>query len=172
MNAASAKTGAISFPAALIGGSLNLHIHFHTLAVDGVFEKHSEGVRFIDAKAPEKADVTDVAQRVHRSSLRRLRKHRYIDEHAAEERGKEPPATAPIDAFALLALGGGALLGKPSRQKNRPAIIPIARESAFRRGAGRTPRYLLVICRLRGGVSLGPGSLRGFNEEGKFLRHS
>ncbi len=41
---ADAETGAISFPQRL-GGSLNLHVHFHTLATDGVFEKVGDGVR-------------------------------------------------------------------------------------------------------------------------------
>ena len=55
-NIAVARTGAISFPQRF-GGSLNLHVHFHTLAVDGVFEKHGGGVRFHEAKPPEKAEV-------------------------------------------------------------------------------------------------------------------
>jgi hypothetical protein len=61
-NVVGGETGAVSFPQCF-GGSLNLHIHFHTLAVDGVFEKHGAGVRLHEAPAPEKANVADVAQR-------------------------------------------------------------------------------------------------------------
>jgi Putative transposase len=39
---AGAETGAISFPHRF-GGSLNLHVHYHTLAVDAVFEKDGDG---------------------------------------------------------------------------------------------------------------------------------
>jgi hypothetical protein len=111
-NVAGAETGAVSFPQRF-GGSLNLHIHFHTLAVDGVFEKHGDGVRLHEAKPPEKADVADVVQRVHDRALRWLRKHKYLDARPAEERSNEPSATTPIDAFAHIALGGGTFLGKP-----------------------------------------------------------
>src|SRR4029078_13363914 len=77
-NIEDAEMGAVSFPQPF-GGSLILHIHFHTLAVDGVFEKHGDGVRLHDAKPPEKADVAGVVQRVHERALRWLRKHGYLD---------------------------------------------------------------------------------------------
>jgi hypothetical protein len=90
-----------------------LHIHFHTLAVDGVFEKHGDGVRLHEAKPPEKADVASVVRRVYERALRWLGKHKHLDDRPAEERSNEPPATTPIDAFASIALGGGTFLGKP-----------------------------------------------------------
>ena len=97
----------------MIGGSLDLHIHFHTLAVDGVFEKPGDGARFHEAKPPEKADVVSVVRRVHEDALRWLGKHKHLDDRPAEERRNEPPATTPLDAFASIALGSGTFLGKP-----------------------------------------------------------
>ncbi|WP_437979305.1 transposase [Sorangium sp. So ce295] len=35
---AGARTGSVGFPQRF-GSSLNVHVHFHTLAIDGVFEK-------------------------------------------------------------------------------------------------------------------------------------
>ena len=90
-----------------------MHIHFHSLAVDGVFEKRGEGVRLHEATPPQKADVADVVRRVHDRALRWLRKRGYLDDLPAEERSNEPPATTPIDAFARFALAGGTFLGKP-----------------------------------------------------------
>ena len=81
--------------------------------MDAVFDKHGDGVRLHEAPAPEKADVEDVAQRVHDRALRWLRTHHDLDERPAEERSNEPPAQTPLDAFALLALTGGTFLGKP-----------------------------------------------------------
>jgi hypothetical protein len=58
------------------------------------------------AAEPEKADVADVAERVHERALRWLRKHKYLDARAAEDRSNEPSAPTPIEGFASLALGG------------------------------------------------------------------
>ena len=109
---AGAETGAISFPQRF-GGSLNLHVHFHTLAIDGVFEKSDDSVRVHEAPPPEKADVEDVAKRVRDRALRWLRRHRYLDERAAEERSNEPAAAAPMDDFSRIALAGGDFLSRP-----------------------------------------------------------
>jgi hypothetical protein len=40
------------------GGALNLNVHFHTLALDGVFVREPDGsLRFVAAKAPTNAEV-------------------------------------------------------------------------------------------------------------------
>jgi hypothetical protein len=109
---AGAETGGVSFPQRF-GGSLNLHVHFHLLAVDGVFEEHGEGVRLHEAPPPAQTDVADVVQRVHDRALVWLRRHRYLDERPAEDRGNEPAAETPVDALARLALAGGTFLGRP-----------------------------------------------------------
>jgi hypothetical protein len=97
------------------GGSLNLHPHLHTLAVDGVFEKtDGGGVRFHEAPAPSKDDVSEVAKRVRERAVRWLRRHGYVDERAAEERSNETPEpSAALDACTQLALAGGAFLARP-----------------------------------------------------------
>jgi len=118
-NVAGAETGAVSFPQRF-GGSLNLHVHFHLLSVDAVFDKHGDGVRLHEAPPPSKADVGDVVQRVHDRAIVWLRRHRYLDERRAEERGNETPASTPIDALARIALAGGTFLGQPFAPKDRP----------------------------------------------------
>lgn len=109
---AGAETGAVSFPQRF-GGSLNLHVHFHLLAVDAVFDRHGDGVRVHEAPPPAKADVADVAQRVHDRAIAWLRRHRYFDERPAEDRSNEPAPDTPIDALARLALAGGTFVGRP-----------------------------------------------------------
>jgi len=109
---AGAETGSVSFPQRF-GGSLNLHVHFHLLAVDGVFEEHGEGVRLHETPPPAKDDVATVVQRVHDRALVWLRRHRYLDERRAEDRSNVPAPDTPIDALACLALAGGAFLGRP-----------------------------------------------------------
>ena len=66
-----------------------------------------------EAPPPAKTDVALVAQRVHDRSLVWLRRHRYLDERPAEDRGNEPAADTPVDALARLALAGGTFLVRP-----------------------------------------------------------
>ena len=53
-----------------------------------------------------------------------LRRHRYLDERRAEDRGNEPPAETPVDALARLALAGGTFLGRPFVPKDRAGESP------------------------------------------------
>jgi Putative transposase len=92
---------------------LNLHVHFHTIAVDGVFEKTDHGVRFHEAPPSSKDDVAEVAKRVRDRSVRWLRRHGYLDERAAEERGNEAAEPSALDGCMQLALAGGAFLARP-----------------------------------------------------------
>ena len=109
---AGAATGSISFPQRF-GGSLNLHVHFHLLAAFAVFERHGDGVRIHEAPPPAKADVDDVARRVHDRALAWLRRHRYLEERPAEDRSNEPATETLIDALARLALAGGTFVCRP-----------------------------------------------------------
>jgi hypothetical protein len=126
---AGAETGAVSFPQRF-GGSLNLHVHFHLLAVDAVFEKHGESVRVHEAPPPAKTDVVDVARRVHDRALVWLRKRRYLDERPAEDRGNEPPVLTPVEGLARLALAGGTFFGRPSRPRTLRTRTSSARSHA------------------------------------------
>jgi Putative transposase len=57
-----AQTGSVGCPQ-IFGGSLNLHVHFHTIAADGVFEKtDAGGVRFHEAPPSSKDDVAPARQ--------------------------------------------------------------------------------------------------------------
>jgi hypothetical protein len=106
------ETGAVSFPQRF-GGSMNLHVHFHTLAVDGVFEKQGGSVAMRDAPPPEKSDLDTLVHRVHDRALVWLRRHGYLDSRSVEERGNDTPDQTPLDAFAALALAGGAFTARP-----------------------------------------------------------
>ena len=96
-----------------------MHVHFHLLSADAVFDKHGERVRMHEAPPPAQSDVADVARRVHDRALVWLRRHRYLDERPAEDRGNEPPADTPVDALARIALSGGTFLGRPFTPRER-----------------------------------------------------
>ena len=128
---AGAQTGSIGCPQRF-GSSLNLHVHFHTLAVDGVFDKTGDGgVRVHEAPPPCRDDVDEVARRVRDRALLWLRRHGYLDERAAEDRGHEPVAPSALDACTQLALAGGAFLARPFAPKDNPDADLERRERRF-----------------------------------------
>jgi hypothetical protein len=95
-------------------GSLNLYPHLHTVAVDGVFEKtDTGGTRFHEAPPSSKDDVAEVAKRVRDRAVKWRRRHRHLDERAAEERSNEAAEPSAIDGCTQLALAGGAFLARP-----------------------------------------------------------
>ena len=89
-------------------GSLNLHVHFHLLALDGVFARDARGgLVFHPAEAPTAADVEAIVARTARRSIAWLRKRGYIDDSPLEARSNEEPAQTALDACAAIAMGRG-----------------------------------------------------------------
>jgi hypothetical protein len=87
------------------GGSLNLHVHFHTLVLDGVFVADADGgLRFHPAPAPAHEDVRRVVARVRRR-LARLG----IREVTEAEGDADPLAD---ESEALAGLSRAAILGR------------------------------------------------------------
>ncbi len=87
------------------GGALNLHVHFHTLVLDGVFVAAADGtLRFHPAAAPTDADVAWVVARVRR----RLARLGIVDGPDAEAE------TDPLadESAALAGLTQAAVLGR------------------------------------------------------------
>ena len=127
---AGARTGSVGFPQRF-GSRMNGHVHFHTLAIDGVFDKTAFGVRFHDAPPPSKHDVGEGARRVRDRALLWLRRRGYLDERVAEERGDETVEPSALDACTPLALAGGAFLARPFEPKDNPDAALERRERRF-----------------------------------------
>ena len=89
-------------------GSLNLHVHFHLLALDGVFARDARGgLVFHPAGAPTATDLEAIVARTARRSIAWLRKRGYIDDSPLEARSNEEPAQTALDACAAIAMGRG-----------------------------------------------------------------
>ena len=144
---AGTATGSIGFPQRF-GSSLNLHVHLHTLAIDGVFDKTDDGgVCVHETPPPSKDDVEEVARRVRDRALRWLRRHSYLDERAAEERGnerREPDALQGACSSRSLALPS---LRDPRRPKEIPTPTWSAGSGASRHRA--TASTCIVPCASR-----------------------
>jgi hypothetical protein len=121
---ASGETGMVT-SVQRFGGSLNLHVHFHTLVLDGVFVSDADGaLRFHPAPTPTDDDVRRVVRRVRRR-LARLG----IGEAAGTD-GLADPLAEESEALAgpsrAAVLGRAALGGRAGRGPLRIGADPDA----------------------------------------------
>lgn len=107
------ECGAINFVQRF--GSLNLHVHFHIMVINGVFTRNGEaGVLFHPESPPAREDLDSITQRVRDRSLAWLRRHGYLDERPFEERSNDPPVLTALDACAAIAMGRGQVATLPN----------------------------------------------------------
>jgi len=100
-----AETGAISV-VQRFGGSLNLHCHIHSVAVDGVYcrDEHVQA-RFQLVRAPTKADIENVARETSRRVVKMLRRRGLVRDDDEDDPGAEPDEA--IDGCRRASLGRG-----------------------------------------------------------------
>ena len=127
-----AETGTILF-VQRFGGSLNLHVHFHMLAVEGVFEKRPEqtdGTRFFEVEGPNRAAVLSVVTRIRDRAVRFLKRRGLLESRVFEDRSTEPEEPSALEATTQIALAKGEYI-------TRPFAAPMQEESLQR----REPRF-------------------------------
>jgi hypothetical protein len=94
-------------------GSLNLHVHYHLAALDGVFAREADGqLVFHPAPPPTAADLDAIVARTTRRAVAWLRRHGYVDDSPLEARSNEAPAQTALDACAAIAMGRGTVTTK------------------------------------------------------------
>ena len=78
--------GAVTF-VQRFGSSLNLHVHLHTCALDGVYVEEEEAPRFVPAAPPTRAELFVLTERVALRVMTWLRKrgHAKEDDHASND---------------------------------------------------------------------------------------
>jgi hypothetical protein len=81
--------GAVTF-VQRFGSSLNLHVHLHTCALDGVYveDEDADAPRFVPAAAPRRAELTLLTERVALRVMTWLRRRGYTkdeDDHASND---------------------------------------------------------------------------------------
>ncbi len=122
-----ARCGSINF-VQRFGGSLNLHVHFHLLLLDGVFGRDEQGrLVFHPAEAPTAADLDAIIARTASRSVAWLRKHGHLDDSPLEARSNEPPVQTALDACAAIAMGRGNVTTTSRPQCPSPRLLPWAR---------------------------------------------
>jgi hypothetical protein len=106
------------------GGAVNTHLHFHTIVLDGLFVRESDGtLRFHPAAPPTDEDVHRVVVRVRRR-LERLGLTAATSDEDADPLAEESPALAGLSRAAIL--GRTALGPRAGRGPERIGADPDA----------------------------------------------
>ncbi len=94
-----APTGAI-YHVQRFGSSINLHIHFHSMLLDGVFTRDEAGRPvFHPAPPPQRRELEEVLRRLHRRAVAWLRRRGLMDAAVAGRvRGEQASLDACISA--------------------------------------------------------------------------
>lgn len=96
------ECGAVTF-VQRFGSSLNLHVHFHVMVMDGVFAHDAGGqIAFHAAPAPQRGELLAVARRVHDRAVR------WLDRRGLLGSTLEAPSK-PLHACAQLAMQLGPM---------------------------------------------------------------
>jgi len=95
-------------------GSLNLHVHFHLLVLDGVFARDAQGrAAFYSAAAPTVAELDAAVARTSRRAIAWLRKRGFLDEDRLGAGFGVPTEQTALDACAAIAMGRGSVATLP-----------------------------------------------------------
>ncbi len=89
------------------GGGLNLNIHFHTLALDGVFSEDATGLRFHPAPPPSDDEVARLLATIRARVLRLLRRR-----GVAGDKDLAPPDPLAEESLALAGISAASVLGR------------------------------------------------------------
>jgi len=109
------------------GGALNLNVHFHTLAVDGVFVREPDGsLAFAAAKAPTDEEVEALLDVIRVRILRLLVRRGLLSDEAGD--GVNEPETPPLHALYAASV------------RQRVAMGPRAGATVLRLGDASTVR--------------------------------
>ncbi len=120
------QCGAINF-VQRHGSSVNLHVHFHVVVLDGVVARDPEaGVVFHPAAPPTRDELDEIVRRVQKRAEAWLRRHGYLDDRPLEDRSNEPPVQTAIDACASIAMGRGRteMLANDGEPENDDPSLP------------------------------------------------
>ena len=139
---AKSHPGAVTF-VQRFGSSLNLHVHMHTVSLDGVFVQEGPSLRFAAAPAPTRGELTALVVRIVLRVMRWLKKRGYL--HGETESNDAPQLTFE-ETLAQAALSRGTMTtlredgaeAEDSRESARTVTLEAVVHQGFNLHAGVT----------------------------------
>lgn len=141
----STASGAVCFPQRF-GGSLNLNVHFHVAAPDGVFTAAKGATRadFWQLPTPDRLDLETLTVNVEMRVVAWLRRRGFLDDDSGES-AAEPGARSALDACLEGSLGLGELSALPIRRGptgDDHDALPAPTRAQRRGGHSRVSTYM------------------------------
>ncbi len=91
------------------GASLNVHVHFHVLCLDGVYRNVGDRLRFEPAPAPTRAELTWMLQHIYDRVMKWLSRRGLL--HAADvDASNEARELLPAEALAAAGMARGTVV--------------------------------------------------------------
>jgi len=117
-----APTGAVCH-VQRFGSSLNLHVHFHSMALDGVYTRDdADRPVFHPAPAPTRLELEEILRRVRRRSVAWLGRKGLLEASAMSD---DAPDTTALDACAAVAVQRGTLRAIRDRPEGDEPCIAV-----------------------------------------------
>jgi len=116
------------------GGSLNLHVHYHCVFLDGVFTRNEDGgLLFHPSPPPTRDDLQAVVRRVHDRARVWLRRHGHLHDPDASMDDADTTQPGALDACAAIAMQRGSFAKLPTdapaeAAEERPALLHFVAE--------------------------------------------
>ena len=92
------------------GASLNVHVHFHLLCLDGVYFDDGETLRFEPAPAPTQAELASMLQRIYARVMKWLSRRGLLRNPDDADASNAPPEVSPAEALATAGMQRGNLV--------------------------------------------------------------
>jgi hypothetical protein len=97
------------------GASLNVHVHFHLLCLDGVYVADGDDnagttLRFEPAPAPTRAELTSMLERIYARVMKWLARHKLLRNPDDAGASNAPPELSPAEALATAGMQRGSLV--------------------------------------------------------------
>lgn len=93
------------------GASLNVHVHFHILCLDGVYVPDADGtLSFEPAPTPTRAELTSMLERIYARVMKWLARRRLLRNPDDAGASNAPPELSPAEALATAAMQRGSLV--------------------------------------------------------------
>ena len=92
------------------GASLNVHVHFHLLCLDGVYIEDEEGkLRFEAAPSPTRAELASLLERIYARVMKWLRRRRWLSGPDDVDAPSAPREVSAAEALATAGMQRGTL---------------------------------------------------------------